>query len=135
MQRRFLIEATQGMIPSLLLQNFSKNPDNCVETDRTSERFFDGNSISQKVKMMDCVERRVVAHSKLLVLTPLWLQHEDLRALLEFPGLHPFSFQKYSSDRRDSGPKKRFHKQNLNKLPPEPSEFSGAANGWLHLAD
>jgi hypothetical protein len=30
---------------------FQKNTDNCVETNRASERFFDGNSISQKVKM------------------------------------------------------------------------------------
>jgi hypothetical protein len=97
--------ATQGMMPSFL-RNFSKNPDNCVESNRTSERFFDGRSISRKVKMTTCVERGVAARSKLLVLTPPRLQHEDLRALLEFPGFHPISFQKYSSDRRDSGPKK-----------------------------
>jgi hypothetical protein len=67
----------------------------------------------------------------LLVLTPQRLQHEDLRAHLEFPGLHPISFQKYSSDHRDSGLKKRFREQNLDKLNPEPSEFSGVANGRL----
>jgi hypothetical protein len=33
-----------------------KNPDNCVETDRTSERFFDRNSISRKVKMTAYME-------------------------------------------------------------------------------
>jgi hypothetical protein len=28
------------MMPFLLFYHFSKNPDNCVETDRTSKRFF-----------------------------------------------------------------------------------------------
>jgi hypothetical protein len=68
--------------------------------------------------MAACVERRATARSKLLVLTPPWLQHEDLRVLLEFPSLRPISFQKYSSDRRDSGPKTWFREKNLNKLPP-----------------
>jgi hypothetical protein len=31
-----------------------------------------------------------------------------LRVHLEFPGLHPISFQKYSSDHQDSGPEKMF---------------------------
>jgi hypothetical protein len=49
--------ATQGTIPSSVFQKISKkNPDNCVETDRTRERFFDGNSISRKVKMTTYVE-------------------------------------------------------------------------------
>jgi hypothetical protein len=39
------------------------------------------------------------------------------------------------SDRVDSGPKKRFHKLNRVKLPPEPSEFLGAANEWSRLVD
>jgi hypothetical protein len=39
--------ATKGMMPSPFFTIFfKKNPDSCVETDRTSERFFDGNSIS-----------------------------------------------------------------------------------------
>jgi hypothetical protein len=39
--------ATQGTMPSPVFYDFfQKNPDNRVETDRTSERFFDGNSIS-----------------------------------------------------------------------------------------
>jgi hypothetical protein len=129
--------ATQGTMPSLFFfQIFSKkNPDNCVETDRMIERFFDGNSISKKVKMTACVECRVATRSKFLVLTPHRLQHEDLRAHLEFPGFHLISFQKYSSDCRDFGPKKCFHEQNLDKLSPEPSEFLVAVNGRLHLAD
>jgi hypothetical protein len=45
------------------------------------------------------------------------------------------SFQNYSSDRQDSGPKKCFHEQNLGKLSPELFKFSGAANGRLRLAD
>jgi hypothetical protein len=40
----------------LIFYEIFKNSDNFVETDRTSERFFDGNSISQKVKMTACVE-------------------------------------------------------------------------------
>jgi hypothetical protein len=48
--------ATKGTMHSLFLRNFSKNPDNCVETNRTRERFFDRNSISRKEKMMACVE-------------------------------------------------------------------------------
>jgi hypothetical protein len=96
--------------------------------------FFDGN-VGLRGQMTACVERRAAVRSKLLVLMPQRLQHEDLRVLSEFPGLHPICFQKYLSDRWNSGLKKRFHKQNLDKLPPKPSEFSGAANKWLYLAD
>jgi hypothetical protein len=60
-----------------------------------SDMFFDGSSILREVKMTACMERRAATRSKLLVLTPPRLQHEDLRALLEFPCLHPISFQKY----------------------------------------
>jgi hypothetical protein len=50
--------ATQGTMPNrvLVFYEIFKNSDNFFETDRTSERFFDGNSISQKVKMTACVE-------------------------------------------------------------------------------
>jgi hypothetical protein len=49
--------ATKGTMPSSFFTKFfKKNPDNCVETDRTSERFFDGNSISRKARMMSCVQ-------------------------------------------------------------------------------
>jgi hypothetical protein len=34
---------------------FSKNPDNRVETDLTSESFFDKNSALREVKMTTCV--------------------------------------------------------------------------------
>jgi hypothetical protein len=76
--------ATKGTMPSCLLvfRNFSKNSDNFVETNRTSERFFDGNSNSLKVKMTACVRWRVAIRSKLQVLTPPRLRHEDLRILL-----------------------------------------------------
>jgi hypothetical protein len=62
----------------IFLQFFSKNTDNCVETDRMSERFFDGNSISRKVKTTTCMGRGAAVRSKLLVLTPPRLRHEDL---------------------------------------------------------
>jgi hypothetical protein len=64
-QRAYLLQgkdapcsgATKGtMASSFFTKIFQKNPDNYVETNRTSERFFDGNSISWKVKMTACVE-------------------------------------------------------------------------------
>jgi hypothetical protein len=48
-----------ALMPSLFFDFFQKNSDNFVETDRTSESFFDGNSNSQKVKMTTCVGWRV----------------------------------------------------------------------------
>jgi hypothetical protein len=84
---------------------FSKNPDNRVETDRTSGRVFDGNSILWKVKATACVGWGTVVCSKFLVPTPLWLWHEDLRTLSKLSGLRPTSFQKHSGDRPDSSPK------------------------------
>jgi hypothetical protein len=42
-------------VPSIHFYEFFKNHVNGVETDRTSERFFDGNPISRKVKMTACV--------------------------------------------------------------------------------
>jgi hypothetical protein len=43
-------------MPALVFYEiFQKNLDNCVETDRTSERFFDGSLISRKVKTTTCV--------------------------------------------------------------------------------
>jgi hypothetical protein len=67
-------------MPSCLLvfSIFFKNSDNFIETNRTSERFFDGNSNSRKVKMTACVRWRVAIHPKLLVLTPSRLRHKDL---------------------------------------------------------
>jgi hypothetical protein len=38
--------ATQGTMPSPIFTNLSKNTDNCVETDRPNQMFFDGNLIS-----------------------------------------------------------------------------------------
>jgi hypothetical protein len=84
---------------------FFKNPDNCVETDHTSESFLYGNSILREVRATACVGRDVAACSKLLAPTPLQLQCEDLRAQVESSGLHPTSFQKCSGDRLDSGSK------------------------------
>jgi hypothetical protein len=41
--------------PPHFFKVFSKNSDNFVETDRTSEKVFNGNSNSQKVKMTTCM--------------------------------------------------------------------------------
>jgi hypothetical protein len=41
--------------PPVFYDFFSKNPDNRVETYRTSERFFDANSILREVKVTSCV--------------------------------------------------------------------------------
>jgi hypothetical protein len=49
--------ATRAQCPRVLdvFSNFFKNSDNFVETDRTSEKFFDGNSNSRKAKMTICM--------------------------------------------------------------------------------
>jgi hypothetical protein len=50
--------ATKGhnaLVSSTFFQNCFKNSDNLVETDRTSDKFFDGNSNSRKAKMTVCV--------------------------------------------------------------------------------
>jgi hypothetical protein len=41
--------------PPPVFMIFSKNPDNHVETDRMSERFFDGNPTLREVRVMACV--------------------------------------------------------------------------------
>jgi hypothetical protein len=87
-------ELPRARCPPLFFTKFFKNPDNRVETDRTSESFFDGNSISQKVKTRACVGRGAAVRSKLLVLMPLRLRHEELQTLCESSGLRPTSFQK-----------------------------------------
>jgi hypothetical protein len=77
--------ATKGTMPSCPLRFFKifqKLSDNFVETNRTSERFFDGNSNSRKVKMTTCMGRRVAIRSKFLVLMHPQLQHEDLQVLI-----------------------------------------------------
>jgi hypothetical protein len=50
-------------MPSLVFTRFFKNPDNLVETNRTSERFFDGNSISRKVKATTYVGEELFVQS------------------------------------------------------------------------
>jgi hypothetical protein len=93
-------------MPSPVLRNFLKIPTTVSRPIARAKGFYDGNSISRKVKIMAYAERRAAVRPKLLMVTPPWLQPEDLRALFEFLGLHPTSFQKYSSDRLDSDPKK-----------------------------
>jgi hypothetical protein len=93
-QRRSLLEGYPGPDAlSCFLRNLSKNSDNLIETNRTSERFFDGSSISRKVKTTACEGLGTTVRSKLLVLTPPRLWHEDLRTHSESPGLRPTSFQ------------------------------------------
>jgi hypothetical protein len=94
--------------PPPVFCEFFKNPNNRVETDRTSERFFDRNSILREVKAMDCVGRGVVVRSKFLVPTSPRLPHEGLRTLSESSGLHPTFAKKHSGDHVDSGPKNDF---------------------------
>jgi hypothetical protein len=54
-QKRSLLGGYPGHDALLAFyENFQKNPDNLVETDRTGERFFDENSISRRVKMTAC---------------------------------------------------------------------------------
>jgi hypothetical protein len=70
------------LCPKRFFRKFSKNSDNFVDTDRTSEKFFVGSSNSKKAKMTVCMSGESPIRSKLLVLTPPRLQHEDLQVLL-----------------------------------------------------
>jgi hypothetical protein len=74
--------------------DFSKNPNNYVETDHTSERFLDGNSILREVRATACVGRDVAVSSNVLAPTPPWLRCEDLRAKLDSSGVRPTPFSK-----------------------------------------
>jgi hypothetical protein len=120
---------------SSFFQIFSKNSDNFVETNRTSESFF-----KRKLKLVKGKDDGLrgmtsrysfKAHSaNASAATARRLASTSLVSCF-----HPTSFQEPSSDRRDSGLKNMFTSQILAKLSPEPFEFSGAANGWLHLVD
>jgi hypothetical protein len=48
MDTRGVCPTTKGTMPSTFFRNFSKKSVNFVETDRTSEKVFDGNSNSKK---------------------------------------------------------------------------------------
>jgi hypothetical protein len=72
MQRYSLLRGYPGhdaLLPIFTIFQ-KKNPDIYVETDRTSERFFDGNSILREVRAMACVGRDVATRSKLLAPMP-----------------------------------------------------------------
>jgi hypothetical protein len=75
-----VLEPHMVLILPSIFDDFSKFSDNCVATDRTSERFFDGNSILREVRMMACVGRHVASCSKFVTPTPPRLRCEDLRA-------------------------------------------------------
>jgi hypothetical protein len=76
--------ATKGTMPSCLLvfSNFFKKFRQLCRDQSHERKVFDGNSNSWKVKMTAYVRWRVAIHSKLQVLTPPRLWHEDLRILL-----------------------------------------------------
>jgi hypothetical protein len=129
--------ATKGTMPSCpqhFCRNFSKYSNNFVETDRTSKKFFDGNSNSRKAKMKACVRWRLAysfrapsanapAAARRLVSTSL------------VSGFHLNPFREHLSDHRDSGPKEEFARPKPQlKLSPEPLEVPGAANERLCLA-
>jgi hypothetical protein len=73
-----------------------KNSDNFVETNRTSEKFFGGNSDSSCFSFKAPSANAPAAMTRRLAGTSL------------VSGFHPTSFQDRSSDHRDSGPEKMF---------------------------
>jgi hypothetical protein len=113
--------------------DFQKNLDNYVETDLTSERFFDENSILCEVRAMTCMGRDVAARSKLLAPTPLRLWCKDLQARLESLGLRPTSFQKRLGDRLDSDPKTTL-KTKLHKVTSRTSRALGGCERVVTLS-
>jgi hypothetical protein len=107
--------ATKGTIPSCLLvfsKKNSKKSNKFVEIDRTSERFFNGNSNSRKVNddsshgMTSCYSFKAPSAN-----TPGAMARR-LASTSLVSSFHPISFQERSSDRWDSGPKRWFHEQN-----------------------
>jgi hypothetical protein len=48
LRQRLGLSIPKARCPPRFFEIFKKKTDNYVETDRTSERFFDGNSISRK---------------------------------------------------------------------------------------
>jgi hypothetical protein len=119
----------------MFFQKFSKNSDNFVEIDRTSEKFFDGNSKSKKVKMTVCMRWRVTYSFKALSVNAPAATTRRLASTSLVSGFHPIPFREHSSDHRDSGPKEEFARPKPQlKLSPEPLEVPGAANEWSSLA-
>jgi hypothetical protein len=122
-------------VSSTFIQNVLKKSDNFVETDRTSEKFFDGNSNSRKAKMTVCVRWRVAYSFKAPGANAPAATARRLASTSLVSGFHPIPFREHSSDHRDSGPKEEFARPKPQlKLSPEPLEVLGVANEWLSLA-
>ena len=116
-----------------IFSKFFKNSDNFVETDRTSEKFFGGNSNSGKVKMTVCMRWRVAYSFKAPSANAPAATARRLASTSLVSGFHPTPFREHSNDHSGSGPKEEFA-QLKPQLSPEPSEDSGAANERLSLA-
>jgi hypothetical protein len=114
---------------------FKKNSDNFVETDRTSEKFFDGSSNSRRAKMTACVRWRVAYSFKAPSANAPAATARRLASTSLVFGSHPIPSREHSSDHSDSGPKEELAQPKAQlKLSPEPLEVPGAANEWLSLA-
>jgi hypothetical protein len=106
--KTFLLGGYQGhnaLVPSTFFRIFSKNSDNFVEIDRTSEKFFDGNSNSRKVKMTVCMRWRVAYSFKAPSANAPAATARRLVSNSLVSGFRPIPFQEHSSDHSDSGPK------------------------------
>jgi hypothetical protein len=95
-------------VSSTFFQNFSKNSDNFVETDRTSEKFFDANSNSKKAKMTVCLRWRVAYSFKAPSANAPTATAQRLPSTSLVSSFHLIPFQEHSSDHRDSSPKEEF---------------------------
>jgi hypothetical protein len=116
-------------------QKFSKKSDNFVETDRASEKFFDGNSNSGKAKMTVCMRWRVAYSFKAPRANAPAATARRLASTSLVSSFHPIPFREHSSDHSGSGPKEEFARLKPQvQLSPEPLEDPGAANEWLSLA-
>jgi hypothetical protein len=128
--------ATKGTMPSCpqrFFRNFSKNSDNFVETNCTSEKFFDGNSNSRKVKVIVCMRWRDAYSFKAPSANAPVATTRRLASTSLVSGFHSTPSRERSSDHLDFGPKEEFA-QLKPQLSPEPLEDPGAVNEWLSLA-
>jgi hypothetical protein len=111
-----------ALVPPRFFEMFQKYSDNFVETNRKGKD--DGlRGMTSRCSFKAPSANASAATTRRLASTSL------------VSGFHPTSFQEPSSDRQDSGLKNIFTSKILAKLSPEPFEFLGAANGWLHLVD
>jgi hypothetical protein len=98
--------ANKGTMPSCpqhFFRIFSTNSDNFVETDRTSEKFFYGNSNSRKVKMTVCMRCRVTYSFKAPSANAPTATARRLASTSLVSGFDLIPFREHSSDHSDSG--------------------------------